>query len=108
MVRRDGRIGECLNVGGGNEVPNVDVAEMNCDLPDEVTPPLPGRKLRRELSTFVADRPRHDRYAIDARKMASAGDFCGRFAADRRLVSCERGWWKPLRAAAKQRLGRAG
>jgi dTDP-glucose 4,6-dehydratase len=70
MILRGGRIGDCYNVGGGNERRNVDVAAMVCDLVDELAHPLPGGKPRRELMTFVADRPGHDaRYAIDARKI---------------------------------------
>ena len=46
------------------------VAGMICDLLDQLTEPFRGRKSRRELITFVADRPGHDaRYALDARKL---------------------------------------
>jgi len=70
MILRRGRIGDCYNVGAGNEMRNIDVAGMICDLVDELAQPLPGRKSRRELMTFVADRPGHDaRYAVDARKI---------------------------------------
>src|SRR5919197_3720315 len=70
MILRGGRVGHCYNVGAGNERRNIDVAAMICDLVDESAPPLPGRKSRRELMTFVADRAGHDqRYAIDARKV---------------------------------------
>jgi dTDP-glucose 4,6-dehydratase len=70
MILRGGRIGDCYNVGADNERRNVDVAGMICDLVDELAPPLPGPKSRRELMTFVADRPGHDaRYAIDASKI---------------------------------------
>lgn len=70
MILRRGRIGDCYNVGAGNEMRNIDVAGTICDLVDELAQPLPGGKPRRELMTFVADRPGHDaRYAIDARKV---------------------------------------
>ena len=111
-ILRRGRIGECSNVGGGNEVRNVEVAEMICDLLDEVAQPLAGRKPRRELITFVADRPGHDAcYAIDARGVheelgwrpretfpTALGQTVGWYLANE-------GWWRPLRAAATQRLG---
>jgi dTDP-glucose 4,6-dehydratase len=70
MILRRGRVGDSYNVGGGNERRNIDIAVMICDLVDELAPPLPGRKPRRELVAFVADRPGHDaRYAVDARKI---------------------------------------
>jgi dTDP-glucose 4,6-dehydratase len=114
-VLRDGRIGECYNVGGNSEVRNIDLAAMICDLVDEVTPPLPGRKSRRELITFVPDRPGHDlRYAIDARKIARELAWRPQEAFEtalRHTVAWYLGheaWWSPLRAAATQRLGLAG
>jgi len=63
-----GKPGETYNIGGGNEKPNIEIVQMICDLVDEMLP----RKgsPRRELITFVKDRPGHDRrYAIDARKI---------------------------------------
>jgi len=69
-ILHGGRVGECYNVGGGNEVRNIDAARMICNLLDEAAQPLSGRASRQELITFVADRPGHDaRYAIDARKI---------------------------------------
>ena len=64
-----GRIGETYNVGGNNEMRNIDVVEMVCDTLDGLAPPDGGRS-RRALITFVEDRPGHDyRYAIDASKI---------------------------------------
>lgn len=63
-----GKPGQTYNVGGWNEKPNIEIVQMICDLVDEML----GRKgsPRRELITFVKDRPGHDRrYAIDARKI---------------------------------------
>jgi dTDP-glucose 4,6-dehydratase len=63
-----GAIGETYNVGGNNEMRNIDVVEAVCDLVDEI---VPGSGSRRDLITFVDDRPGHDeRYAIDASKLA--------------------------------------
>ncbi len=67
-VLRSGRPGETYNVGGWNEKPNLEIVHMICDLVDEFTPRQTGS--RRDLITFVKDRPGHDRrYAIDARKI---------------------------------------
>jgi dTDP-glucose 4,6-dehydratase len=66
-VLHGGKPGETYNIGGWNEKPNIEIVEMICDLVDESSP-RPGS--RRELITFVKDRPGHDRrYAMDARKI---------------------------------------
>ena len=62
--------GSTYNVGGRNELANLRVVEKICDLVDAKAPPLAGGKQRRELITFVKDRPGHDRrYAIDCSKI---------------------------------------
>ena len=64
-----GVVGESYNVGGWNERRNIDVVEAICDLVDEMAPSNT-TGARRELITFVTDRPGHDgRYAIDAGKI---------------------------------------
>ena len=64
-----GRVGETYNIGGSSERRNLAVVEDICDLVDQLRPCRDG-KSRRELITFVADRPGHDlRYAIDASKI---------------------------------------
>ena len=68
VVLRGGRPGESYNIGGWNEKPNMEIVETICDLVDESSPRSSGS--RRELITFVTDRPGHDRrYAMDARKI---------------------------------------
>jgi dTDP-glucose 4,6-dehydratase len=63
-----GRVGETYNIGGNSERANIDVVKTICDLVDEMRP---GPGSRRELITYVKDRPGHDRrYAIDASKVA--------------------------------------
>lgn len=67
-VLRQGRPGQTYNIGGSNEKANLQIVETICDLVDELAPPRSGR--RRDLITFVKDRPGHDRrYAMDARKI---------------------------------------
>jgi dTDP-glucose 4,6-dehydratase len=69
-VLKDGRIGETYNIGGNSERANLDVVTTICDLVDEMCPRA-GAGPRRELITFVKDRPGHDRrYAIDAAKLS--------------------------------------
>jgi dTDP-glucose 4,6-dehydratase len=68
LVLERGQVGETYNVGGRNERTNLHVVESICDLLDERIPSPNGS--RRNLMTFVADRPGHDRrYAIDASKL---------------------------------------
>jgi dTDP-glucose 4,6-dehydratase len=68
-VLDSGRVGETYNIGGNSERANIDVVKTICDLVDEMRP---GSKTsaRRELITYVKDRPGHDRrYAINASKL---------------------------------------
>ena len=59
--------GETYNIGGHNEIQNIDVVRQICTLMDEFRP---ASAPHADLITFVADRPGHDyRYAIDARKI---------------------------------------
>jgi dTDP-glucose 4,6-dehydratase len=67
LVLRSGRPGEKYNIGGGNERTNLEVVDRLCDAVDEARP---APTSRRQLKTFVLDRPGHDRrYAIDASKI---------------------------------------
>ena len=64
----NGRVGESYNVGGWNEMTNLQVVHALCDLLDEFVPK--GNGSYRNQIAFVKDRPGHDRrYAIDARKL---------------------------------------
>ena len=64
-----GRVGEVYNVGGWNEMPNIDIVNALCALLDEMQPKDGGGSYRAQI-TYVADRPGHDRrYAIDASKI---------------------------------------
>ncbi len=68
LVLARGTPGETYNVGGWNEKPNLEIVRAVCDIVDEMAPRAGGS--RRELITFVKDRPGHDRrYAMDARKI---------------------------------------
>ncbi|MBT9329703.1 dTDP-glucose 4,6-dehydratase [Paracidobacterium acidisoli] len=68
-VLERGRPGETYNVGGSSERANIDVVTTICDLLDEMRPNA-GIGPRRNLITYVTDRPGHDRrYAINATKI---------------------------------------
>ena len=69
-VLAQGRPGETYNIGGWNEMPNLDIVRTVCALLDDLRPDPAGPRAR--LITYVTDRPGHDRrYAIDARKIAA-------------------------------------
>lgn len=70
-----GAPGETYNVGGWNEMPNLEIVHTLCDLLDELSPMAQGS--HRQLITYVQDRPGHDRrYAIDARKIERDLGWC--------------------------------
>jgi len=68
-----GEIGETYNIGGNNEVQNIEVVEKICEILDALIPDrLNGLSSYSELITYVQDRPGHDvRYAIDNTKIKS-------------------------------------
>ncbi|MDP1681581.1 MAG: dTDP-glucose 4,6-dehydratase [Burkholderiales bacterium] len=66
-VLAKGRVGETYNIGGCNEMANIDVVKTVCALLDELKP---AAQPYAALITYVKDRAGHDRrYAIDARKI---------------------------------------
>jgi dTDP-glucose 4,6-dehydratase len=74
IVLARGRVGETYNIGGWNEKRNIEIVEIICDIIDEIAGPR--GTPRRELITFVKDRPGHDRrYAMDASKIERELDW---------------------------------
>ena len=68
-VLKNGQIGETYNIGGHNEIKNIDIVNTICSTLDELKPRSNGGSYS-ELITYVTDRPGHDfRYAIDASKI---------------------------------------
>ncbi|MFA7667662.1 MAG: dTDP-glucose 4,6-dehydratase [Burkholderiaceae bacterium] len=73
-VLEAGRVGETYNIGGKNELKNLDVVRTICRLLDEMRPRASGSYA--EQIEFVRDRPGHDRrYAIDPTKVESELDW---------------------------------
>ena len=69
LVMKQGIAGETYNIGGHNEVTNIDVVRTLCAILDDRDPAKDGKPYA-ELITYVTDRPGHDmRYAIDASKI---------------------------------------
>ncbi len=66
-VLEKGEFGRTYNIGGNNEIPNIDIVNTICDLTDER---LHKSESSKRLISFVKDRPGHDmRYAIDASRI---------------------------------------
>lgn len=81
LVINAGEIGETYNIGGNNEIPNIDIVKTICRSIDDIFagdatlreayPDAPAARgeTTESLITFVTDRLGHDwRYAIDARR----------------------------------------
>ncbi|MBD2463114.1 dTDP-glucose 4,6-dehydratase [Oscillatoria sp. FACHB-1407] len=94
--------GETYTIGGNNEVKNIDLVTMICNLMDELSPELPVHPAK-QLITFVKDRPGHDRrYAIDSTKLRTQLNWQPSVTLEeglRRTVQwylTNSNWWQPL------------
>ena len=101
-VIHKGKAGETYNIGGNNEVKNIDLVRILCDLMDELAPDLPVKPAQ-NLITFVRDRPGHDRrYAIDATKIRTELGWQPQETVEgglRKTIQWyldHRDWWQPL------------
>lgn len=67
LVATRGKVGETYNIGGHNEIQNIEVVQTICSILDKL---VPKDSKYQEQITFVIDRPGHDiRYAIDSSKI---------------------------------------
>jgi dTDP-glucose 4,6-dehydratase len=71
-VALTGEVSETYNIGGHNELQNIDVVKTVCSILDELAPSkLNNIDKYEQLITYVGDRAGHDvRYAIDATKIS--------------------------------------
>ena len=114
LIVQQGRPGRTYNVGGRNERTNLQVVHAVCDILDRLSP-RPGAGPRRELISFVADRPGHDqRYAIDATRLETELGWRAQETFETGLERTvrwyldRRDWWEPIRARyGGERLGLA-
>ena len=100
LVLREGRDGEIYNVGGGNEVANLDLTRGI----------LAELGLGEELVRYVTDRPGHDRrYALDCGKLrATLGwepqvAFAEGLARTVAWYADHRGWWEKIKSGEWRR-----
>ena len=108
-----GRVGASYNVGGHNEVTNIEVVRRICGLLDELAPHAGGTAHSDQI-TFVTDRPGHDfRYAIDASKISRELGWRPTETFEtglRKTVAWyleRRDWWEPI-LAGKSATARRG
>jgi len=113
MIALQGRTGQSYNVGGRSERTNLAVVEAICDVVDRRRPRSDGTS-RRDLITFVTDRPGHDRrYAIDASKIYAELDWKPERTFEEGIQEtvdwylANEDWWRPIREQryAGERLG---
>lgn len=102
VVIHRGKPGETYNIGGNNEVKNIDLVRQICALMNELAPNLPVSPAE-DLITFVKDRPGHDRrYAIDATKIqrelgwTPQETIAGGLRRTVKWYLENRSWWQPL------------
>src|SRR5436305_1956256 len=120
-VLRHGRPGGKYNLGARSERTNLQVVETLCDLLEEALPAAAnpalaahGKTGYRDLKSFVADRPGHDRrYAIDDAKIRRElgweprHDFTAGMRATVRWYLANRSWCDAVQSGryGRERLG---
>lgn len=113
LIAVTGRVGESYNVGGHNEKTNLEVVEAICTILDAIAPDT-GIGPRRNLVTFVRDRPGHDqRYAIDPTKIRQDLGWVPQETFETGLAKTvrwyleNRPWWERIRSGVYrgERLG---
>jgi dTDP-glucose 4,6-dehydratase len=110
-VLQQGRVGRSYNIGGNNEVKNIDLVHMICAILDRKRP---GGTPYADLISFVTDRPGHDaRYAIDASRIRDELGWQPSVTLEQGLEKTvqwyldNEAWWRALqdREGVGQRLG---
>ncbi|HEU0069828.1 MAG TPA: dTDP-glucose 4,6-dehydratase [Alphaproteobacteria bacterium] len=113
LVLTRGKVGESYGIGGGEEHRNLQVVEGICDILDRIAP---DKQIgpRRQLITYVADRPGHDfRYAMDISHIERelgwkpSVRFTEGLEQTVRWYLDHKPWWQAIRAGSYsgQRLG---
>lgn len=92
-----GKPGEVYNIGGGNQLSNLDLTEKI----------LSAMKKDKGSVEYVKDRPGHDRrYALDSSKLGKLGwlpksDFTGGLEKTISWYKDNEAWWRPLKEKAE-------
>ena len=104
LAFQKGTHGETYNIGASNEIKNIEIATMVCNLLDELVHEKPNNiDSFQELITFVQDRPGHDkRYAINSSKIQNElgwiphESFESGFRKTVQWFLENRSWWQPI------------
>jgi dTDP-glucose 4,6-dehydratase len=112
LVLEKGENGRSYNIGGENELRNIDLVRTICAILDQKRPKPQGSYA--DQMTFVTDRPGHDaRYAIDPRRIRDELGWRPSVTAEQGLERTvqwyleNETWWRPLleRSGVGDRLG---
>ena len=116
LVYEHGTIGNTYNIGASNEIKNIDIANMVCQLLDKMIPIKPNNiSSFKSLITFVKDRPGHDRrYAINSSKIQNelgwnpSESFESGLEKTVQWYLDNKNWWEPVlkRGYSLERLGK--
>ena len=112
-VLTEGDVGETYNIGGNNEIKNIDIVKTICAKMDQLIPRNNNERYEK-LITYVGDRPGHDfRYAIDASKIRDdlnwkpKENFATGIEKTIRWYLDHKSWWKAIQDNVyhQERLG---
>jgi dTDP-glucose 4,6-dehydratase len=77
-IFKKGTLGEKYNVGSNNELTNIEIVKLVCNILDHVKPMK--KKSYKDLIEFVDDRPGHDlRYALNTKKINTTISWKARY-----------------------------
>ena len=100
LILQEGAIGDTYNIGGNNEISNLNIVESICTILDKLKPSNSGKSYNQMIS-FVKDRPGHDfRYAINTTKIKKDLNWEPKETFDSGLIKTikwyleNENWWK--------------
>ena len=100
LILEEGAIGDTYNIGGNNEISNINIVESICTILDKLKPSNSGKSYKQMIS-FVKDRPGHDfRYAINTTKIKKDLNWEPKETFDSGLIMTikwyleNENWWK--------------
>jgi len=113
LILQSGTIGDTYNIGGNNEIRNIDIVKSICNILDRLKPASSGKSYH-DLITYVTDRPGHDfRYAIDSTKIKKELNWIPKETFNTGLVKTiewylnNENWWEKIHnyVYKQERLG---